>query len=107
MLTLGLKRKSCWIIIIITGFLILVNIGTVEASKRALNLHEVMEKSMVRHRSIEINRKYFDVYINLDKKSIKVRGEVEDREEKDEVEKYFKQRNPFDCSVIYEIDIIS
>lgn len=107
MLRLGLKRNFYWMVIIIIGLFILINIKTAEASRRAFNLHEVMEKSIVRHRSVEINGKYFDVYINLDKKSIKIWGEAEDWDEKDKVEKYFEQRNPFNCKITYVIDIVS
>lgn len=110
MLRHGLKRNIIWIVIIViivTEFFVLVNIKTAEASKRALNFHNVIEKSVVRHRIVEINNKYFDVYINLDKKSIKVWGGVEHWEEKNKVEKYFQQRNPFNCQVTYKIDIVS
>lgn len=108
MLRLGLKRNFYWTVIIIIGLFVLINIKTAEASGRAFNLHEVevMEKSIVRHRSVEINGKYFDVNINLDKKSIKIWGEVEDWDEKDKVEEYFEQRKPFNCQIGYAIDII-
>ena len=94
-------------ILIFIVCIFIIDVETAKASKRNLNLHEKMEESIVRQRKVEINGKYFDVYINLDKKSIKIWGEIEDWEERDKVEKYFEQRKPFNCQITYVVDIVS
>jgi hypothetical protein len=65
-----------------------------------------MEKSFIRNRTVEINGRIFDVLINQAEKFITVRGIVEDWEEKDWVEQYFRLRAPSDYHLNYEITLI-
>ena len=103
----GLRKNYLSIVILIFVILFfLLSFVTTEASLRSSNLNEVMEKSLLRFRKIEVNGNIFNVYINQSEKSITVRGEVKDWEEKDRVEKYFKLRAPSDFHVNYDIYIV-
>jgi hypothetical protein len=65
-----------------------------------------MEESITRRWTVEINGRIFGVLINQTDKSITVQGIVEDWEEKDRVEQYFKLRAPSDYRIDYEITLV-
>jgi hypothetical protein len=107
MIKMGLKRKT-FIGVMIGVFILffLLKIGISEATRRSMSLNELMEKSFVRTRKVAINGKLFDIFINNAEESITVRGEVEDWEEKDRVEQYFRLRAPSGYHVNYDIKIV-
>ena len=83
-----------------------LNCGDAQASRRSFNLNDYMEESFTRRWTVEINGRIFDVLINQTDKSIKVRGIVQDREEKERVEQYFRLRAPSDYSINYDIKLV-
>ena len=105
MLAQGLQKNSYWIVYILTLSLvalatIIFLFGTAEASRRVVTMKEMM----VRQRKVEINGKLFDIEVNHTRKSITVRGYVEDWDEMDRVEKYFELKSPSDYRVTCELD---
>ena len=66
-----------------------------------------MEESFTRRWTVEINGRIFDVLINQTDKSIIVRGSVQDREEQDQVEQYFRLRAPSDYRIDYDIILVN
>jgi hypothetical protein len=106
MLGHDVKSRIFLTLIIVVIFLLIVSIHIAEASRRTLNLNSVLEKSLVTHRTVELNGKIFDLYINQDNRSIIVKGEVADWDEKDKVEEHFKLRSPSNYQINYEIEMI-
>ena len=76
--------------------------GIVEATQRSSSLNELMKRSLIMERNVEINGKVFGVFVNHNEKSVTVRGEVEGWEERDRVEQYFRLRTPSDYHVNYD-----
>ena len=91
--------------IIFTVMLGIVGINKANASSR-INLNSAMEKGMTRNRKVEIDGKIFDVLINLNEKSITIKGYVNDWDEMDKVEKYFKHRGPSNYQLKCELDFL-
>lgn len=107
MLRYGSRKNYLSVITLIAVILFLLSsFVTTEASLRPLNLNELMEKSLLRFRKVEVNGIVFDVYINQNEKSITVRGEVESWDEKEMAEKYFRLRTPSDFCLNYEISVL-
>ncbi|MGA1864850.1 MAG: hypothetical protein ACMUHX_07275 [bacterium] len=107
MLKYGSRKNYISVIILIAVMLFLFSsYVTTEASLRPLNLNELMEKSLLSFRKVDVNGIVFDVYINQKEKSITVRGEVESWKEKEMAEKYFRLRAPSDFYLNYEISVL-
>ena len=103
----GLRRKIFPVMIMTVILLLsLLNCTNSEATRRSLSLNDFMEESFIQTRTVEINGRIFDVLINRSDKSITVRGIVEDWEEKDRVEQYFRLRAPSDFQINYEITLV-
>lgn len=101
------KRKIFFAVMIAVVSFFILNLEGAIASQRFQNFQELMEKSLIRTRKVEINGKIFDVFIDQSEKSIIIRGIVEDFEEKDTVEKYFRLRNPADYQLYYDIAMVT
>jgi len=99
----GLKKGSFFAIILMVT-LVIVGMGPAEASRRAINMNSAMEAGMIRNRKVEVSGKLFDVCINQTSKTITVKGYVDDWDEMDKVENYFKNTGPSDYQVICELD---
>lgn len=84
----------------------LSSFSTIEASLRPVNLNELIEKSLLRFRKVDVNGIVFDVFINQKEKSITVQGKVEGWEEMDMAKEYFRLRAPSDFQLSYDITII-
>ncbi|MGA1842618.1 MAG: hypothetical protein ACMUIU_18540 [bacterium] len=107
MLKFGSRKNYLSVIILIAVILFFLSgFVTTEASLRPLNLNELMEKSLLRFRKVEVNGIVFDVYTNQKEKSITVLGGVESWEEKEIAEKYFRLRAPSDFYLNYEISVL-
>lgn len=104
MFTKGLKNALCCVIIL-TAALIVIGIGHVEASRRTLNMNNVMETRMIWSRKVEIGGKIYDICVNQAEKAITIKGLVDEWNEMDNVENYFKHRGPYDYQVICRLDI--
>ena len=100
MLTQGLKRNVCWVVIVAMALIVLGNIGTCEAARRTLDL----QQKMIRQRQVEINGKLYNVIVNHTDSTMTIRGYVDDWDEMDKVEKYFRLRVPNNYQVISELD---
>ena len=106
MLTQGLKRNVCWVVIVAMALIVLGNIGTCEAAGRALNINESIKRAVsADKRTVEIEDNILDVYVNRNEKVITVIGTVKDWEEMDKVERHFELRSPADYQVTYKVDI--
>ena len=99
----GLKKVVCFAVIAVAT-LSIFGTGYAEATRRAIDLDDSMETRMVTSRKVEISGKLFDVCINQAEKTITVRGLVEDWDELDRVEDYFKHRGPSDYQVTCDLD---
>ena len=102
MLAKGLKNRMGWAVLVVTTVCVLGTMGTAQASRRAMGLNDMMEKAMTRQ--VQINGKQYSVYIDHTSKSMVVMGYVEDWDEMDRVEKYFRLRGPADYQVNCELD---
>ena len=99
----GLKKVVCLAVaaLITMG---IFGMNNAEASRKSMNLDNVVETKIVRTRKVEVGGKLFDVCINQTEKTITVKGYVNDWEEMDRVEGYFKHRAPSDYQVICQLD---
>lgn len=105
MLAKGLKGNVVLVVFLAAMVLTLVNAGVSEATRRALGLNDVMEKSMTTQRKVEIRNKLYDVIINHTDQTIAVKGTVEDWDEMDAVEKYFTLRSPVSYQLTFDLDL--
>lgn len=99
----GLKRVVCFVVIAVATMSVF-KAGYAEASRRMIDLDNAMETRMLSSRKVEISGKLFDVCINQAERTITVRGLVEDWDELDRVEDYFKNRGPSDYQVTCNLD---
>ena len=61
---------------------------------------------MISKREVEVNGRIFDVFIDQERKTITVQGDVNDWEEKKKVEEYFRLRSPSDYQVNYDFHFL-
>ena len=103
-----LLRQNCFYVAILTVLILffLLNIVISEALIKTINYNELIKKSLLRFKKVQIDDNVFDVYINQEEKSIIVHGEVEEWEEKLKVEKYFNLKTPSNFNVTYDISVI-
>ena len=99
----GLKKVVCFAVIAV-AIMSVFGTGHAEASRRMIDLDETMEMRMLTSRKVEVNGKLFDVFINQAEKTISVKGFVEDWNELDRIEDYFKHRGPSDYQVTCDLD---
>ena len=102
MLTKGLKKGFCFVIILAITLGVL-GIGKAEASRRPLK-NEVMKAGMISNRKVEIGGKLFDICVNQTERTITIKGLVEDWDEMDRIENYFKNSGPSDYQVTCQLD---
>ena len=81
-----------------------LGVGNAQAYKRSLNMNFSMEANMISSRRVEVSGKLFDVCINHSSRTITVKGYVEDWDEMDKVENYFKTKSPSNYQLICELD---
>ena len=99
----GLKKVVCFAVVAVISMGIL-GVSNAEATRRARDLDHVVETKILSSRKVEVGGKLFDVCINQAEKTITVKGYVNDWEEMDKVEGYFKHRAPSDYQVICQLD---
>ena len=99
----GLKKVVCLAVATLISMGIL-GVSNAEATRRAMDLDSVVETKIVSTRKVEVGGKLFDVCINQTEKTITVKGYVNDWEEMDRVEGYFKHTGPSDYQVICQLD---
>ena len=104
MLSKGFKNGLGYVMLLIVLFNLLA-VANAEATRRAVNMNRVMESEMTKTRKVEVRGKLFDVCINQAEKTITIKGYVDDFDEMDEVEDYFKHRGPSDYQVRCELDL--
>ena len=101
----GLKKVACLAVVAVISMGIL-GVGNAEATRRPSNIEVAMESGMIRSRKVEVSGKLFDVCINQTSKTITVKGYVEDWDEMDRVENYFRNTGPSDYQVICQLDFV-
>ena len=99
----GLRKVVCLAVVTLISMSIL-GVGNAEATRRAMDLDYVLETTIVSKRKVEVGGRLFDVCINQTEKTITVKGYVNDWEEMDRVEGYFKHTGPSDYQVICQLD---
>jgi hypothetical protein len=99
-------KKVSLAMIIFATILFLLNFECLEASRKFTSLDKLMEESLIRTQKVRVNGKIFDVFINQSEKSITIQGDVENPEEKNQIEQYFKQQSPGDYEVNYDIAVV-
>jgi len=99
----GLKKVVCFVVIAVAA-LSVFGAGYAEASRRMIDLDNAMETRMLSSRKVEISGKLFDVCINQAERTITVKGLVEDWDELDSVEDYFRNRGPSDYQLTCDLD---
>jgi hypothetical protein len=103
MLSEGLK-KDFYLFIILIIILTVFGMRKAEGSRKYIDLNKLMEKDMIRHWKVEISGKLFNICVNRSKKTITIKGKVDDWDEMDKVENYFKHRGPSNYQVICQLD---
>ena len=104
MLSRGFKNGLGYVMLLFILFNLLA-VANAEATRRVVNMNRIMESEMTRTRKVEVRGKLFDVCINQVEKTITIKGYVDDFDEMDEVEDYFKHRGPSDYQVRCELDL--
>ena len=99
----GLKKIACLAVVAVIGMSVL-GVGNAQAYKRSLNMNFSMEANMISTRKVEVFGKLFDVCINHSSKTVTVKGYVDDWDEMDRVENYFKTKSPSNYKLICELD---
>jgi len=109
MLCKKVKQVFCCVGIVLVIFFI--SPKTEASSRRSLINQDITKEMIIKHRKIDFNGNFFDIYINNDTEIITIRGEIEiyDRVDWNEVEKikqYFNMRNPANYDFVYEFKFI-
>lgn len=99
----GLKRGACFVVIVVV-IMNVVAITNAEDSRRSLDMNQAMETGMISNREVEIGGKFFDICVNQARKTITIKGYVDDWDEMDQVENYFRNRGPANYQVISQLD---
>ena len=109
MLYKTVKQVLCCVGIVLVIFFI--STKTEASSRSSLTNQDITEEMIIKHRKIDLNGNFFDVYINIDTEIITIRGEIEvnDKVDWNEVEKikqYFNMRNPANYEFVYKFKFI-
>lgn len=100
----GLKKVACLAVVAVISMGIW-GVGNAQASKRSLNMNFSMEANMISTRKVEVSGKVFEVCINHSSKTITVKGYVDDWDEMERVENYFKSKSPSNYQLICQLDL--
>lgn len=102
MLTQRSKRNM--VVVIVIALFVLGIIRAAEASRRTLNLNQVIGEAMVTQRNVEINGRVYNVLTDKANKTITIKGYISDWDEEDQVKRYFDLRGPSNYKVSYQLD---